>query len=73
LNGHFENLLLETSKSPLSNPKNKNKNQKQNKTKQKTGFSAHETYAMDLQEIQVIAQARAVLVKKWILTQLFII
>jgi hypothetical protein len=31
---NFENLLLETSKSPLSNPKNKN--QKQNKTKQKT-------------------------------------
>jgi len=38
LNGHFENLLLETSKSPLSNPKNKNKKQKQkkNKTKNKT-------------------------------------
>jgi beta-lactamase regulating signal transducer with metallopeptidase domain len=36
LNGHFENLLLEKSKSPLSNPKNKNKKQKQKKTKQKT-------------------------------------
>jgi hypothetical protein len=35
-------------------------------------LSAHETYAMDLQEIQVIAEARAVLVKKWNLTQLLI-
>jgi hypothetical protein len=36
-------------------------------------FSAHETYEMNLQEIHVIAEASAVLVKKWNLTQLFII
>jgi cation transport ATPase len=38
LNGHFENLLLETSKSPLSNPKNKNKKQKQKKKQNKKRF-----------------------------------